>query len=274
MSCATQRRRGFTLVEMLVVIAILTVLLAVLMPSITRARFQAKVITCTSVLRNLGMAVTNYATAHLGRYPTAADPPPADQKSWDGTVWVRSWVWSNGSRYDLRPGYREYLGSTLDAGAKCPMASPYYQRTNLDNSHMSNYMLYMTNNHKTKLFTFEYDGQGIISSRMGHPWSPAGKPQYEFTYLASDCAFGNGLYGYGGAMTGHPALGGSEEHYSVINTHTGYKLGFRDDHISTSLNFVDGDASVHTFTVTTESYWDDDNWVTNGSYLLPKALAK
>ncbi len=54
---------GFTLVEVLVVIAIITVLVSVLMPSLYRAREQAKSVRCLANLKDLGSAAQVYAAA-------------------------------------------------------------------------------------------------------------------------------------------------------------------------------------------------------------------
>ncbi|NQT01038.1 MAG: prepilin-type N-terminal cleavage/methylation domain-containing protein, partial [Planctomycetes bacterium] len=51
-----KRNRGFTLIELLVVIAIIAVLMAILMPSLNRAREQGKRSTCLSNLKQLTLA--------------------------------------------------------------------------------------------------------------------------------------------------------------------------------------------------------------------------
>lgn len=63
------RRNGFTLIELLVVIAIIAVLLSLLLPSLTRARHQAKGAVCLSNLRGLGVAVYSYANDNRDRLP-------------------------------------------------------------------------------------------------------------------------------------------------------------------------------------------------------------
>ncbi len=55
------RAKGFTLIELLVVIAIIAVLMAVLMPSLNRAREQGKRAGCLNNLKQLGLAWIAYA---------------------------------------------------------------------------------------------------------------------------------------------------------------------------------------------------------------------
>jgi prepilin-type N-terminal cleavage/methylation domain-containing protein/prepilin-type processing-associated H-X9-DG protein len=71
-------RRGFTLVELLVVIGILAVLVALLLPALSAARRKAQGAACQSNLRQLGLAIALYTQDHDGVMPMAwtFDAPP------------------------------------------------------------------------------------------------------------------------------------------------------------------------------------------------------
>lgn len=63
------RTRAFTLVELLVVIGIISLLIAILLPSLQKAREQARNVVCLSNVRQLTMAIINYAGNNRGMYP-------------------------------------------------------------------------------------------------------------------------------------------------------------------------------------------------------------
>src|SRR5438876_1469476 len=65
----SSRRRGFTLVELLVVVGIVTVLIAILLPAITASRRQARAVVCLSNLRQIGTASSAYVGANKNRFP-------------------------------------------------------------------------------------------------------------------------------------------------------------------------------------------------------------
>ena len=67
--------RAFTVVEMLVVIAIIVLLMGLLMPAVQAARESARRITCSNNLSNLAKGVMIYESAKQALPPSRAFPP-------------------------------------------------------------------------------------------------------------------------------------------------------------------------------------------------------
>ena len=115
MTTPTPRRR-FTLIEMLVVVAIIAILAALLSPSLQKATQQAQGVACANNMRNVHLAFTAYSQDNHDRYP------PLSVRRADNT-WASWWHQDVAGRYfDAKVSWYNSNGHDLQQ-IRCPGAS-------------------------------------------------------------------------------------------------------------------------------------------------------
>ena len=111
----SRSRRGFTLIELLVVVSIIALLISILMPSLSRARAQAKTVVCKSNIRQVGMGALYYAhDYHDQLFPSSIDA--SDQIPSIGGAWARLL----GEQNIIEPGLLYPYVYHMDAVVECP----------------------------------------------------------------------------------------------------------------------------------------------------------
>ena len=89
----TSFRSAFTVIELLVVVAIIAILASLLLPSLTRAKEITLSVKCKSNLKQMALGLQMYVQDNNGEYPAAGSG--LDTDSWIQQV-AKKWGWHSG----------------------------------------------------------------------------------------------------------------------------------------------------------------------------------
>ncbi|MFW6038929.1 MAG: type II secretion system protein [bacterium] len=174
--------RGFTLVELLVVISIIALLIALLLPALRAARFQAKLTMCKSNMRQCLTALNTYAIDY-GEFAynvrTWDNPSYGGLRPHGGTG---NWTWpvavNNEARSSRRSDYRGFLleGGYVSSGEGIGCAFPSPDNTDL---RTNDYEAQAdTPDHRRQSPPFAYYGPGTKIQEVFHITSGIGNSDF------------------------------------------------------------------------------------------------
>ena len=157
-------RPGFTLIDLLVVIAIIGVLIALLLPAVQAAREAARRAQCVSNLKQIGLAMHHYHSIH-NSFPMGASSQPYDAAydfnnydCWSGLALMLPQLEQravyDAANFSFAPGaweqYGYYCNSTAFNAVISTFLCPSDGNANLQNDYINNYVLsYGTTNYNT-----------------------------------------------------------------------------------------------------------------------------
>ena len=150
---ARNRRKGFTLIELMVVVSIIAVLISILLPSLGRAREQARSVVCQTHLRALAQAFRMFSVDHQGRLPGVGGGDI--NTHWD---WLGPWRCC----YGTDPTSPEFLNAP-----KGGRLWPYYRSEKL----------VLCPSDRSGNGKFSYSMPGILSRAAGASWHARRGPQ-------------------------------------------------------------------------------------------------
>lgn len=113
---------AFSLIELLVVVAVLSLLMAFLLPALSKAKSTAQAAHCRKNLRHLGIAMTMYVN-EFNRYPLACNPTLSTKRQFGLMSVERASTW-----YDA---FLPYADDDVMA-VNCPVASSTFKLKRAD----------------------------------------------------------------------------------------------------------------------------------------------
>jgi prepilin-type N-terminal cleavage/methylation domain-containing protein len=201
-------RRGFSIIELLVVIGIIVILIGLLMPAVIQARESARATQCAAQLRQLGQALHNYANANAGHLP-----------AWSG------WHIAGGDgtgEDDPGPGWTEQLAPWF-----VPPTSPVYNCPSFPqdvpiNYFLSSRWLRQSERHSLMLSEIRNSSEFVLSGDTtdGHLYPP---PFGHALFTLDDCDKDDAV---GPAISFFGEDGGQNMH------HNGNNILFSDGHVA------------------------------------------
>ncbi|WFB34356.1 prepilin-type N-terminal cleavage/methylation domain-containing protein [Kiritimatiellota bacterium B12222] len=164
------KKQAFTLIEMLVVIAIISLLAGLLVPMVSRAKEKAMDISCKSNIRDCVSALLEFAVDHDGRVPVRYNPSTDSNGTWTGWPYILS-------RTGYMGDYKAEQGIIKRRPYSCPLSAGKERQINAsqDLVYGINEPCFTGDGQKSGYKGTEYDALGL--------WKFSGKTS-RLTYIS------------------------------------------------------------------------------------------
>ena len=236
---------GFTLIELLVVVAIIALLVSILVPALTEARRQAKVVVCLTNVKSYTTGLIMWAIQDSrGQYPPNYYGPWTDPRHVWSVDYAARMPTGFSDKFTYIDSFLEFVIGNAGAALWCPLDE--IVRPDVDNQvgPYRGQLIHVTSVGRDNYFTgyLRFAGLERIKDIWGNPlgnpydWSQSGnfskteapmRPDHPGDVIVSDIIWSD--TGYGDLHAGS---------YNDPNTHRDNNVGYSDGHAETHHNEI------------------------------------
>ncbi len=239
MDCRIRRFRGFTLIEVLVVVAIIALLIAIILPSMTRSRESSRRVVCRSKLKEITMAMLYHANDNKGAYiyTQGSSQWANSQGADDGLYYIFNKKYLRDPRVTICPSTENVVDMSKKSGLQLIKETGHKMTIYSDLAHAARHRYDNKGGHSYEVFSMA--SAGIFPSGLKYDESnnritvqTTKLPHLQFILVDSDQDPDKS--GTGGVVDGIGAWAYNNWPDAATNNHgkEGGNIAFLDGHVS------------------------------------------